>query len=177
MIGVFLRYSTSFATTDKEPVPGAGLRQPTVSLCGPWPERPSYRLYSGSLDEPYPLIELAGGYRQRTRRNLQEADGTVIFYRGMPTGGTALTLALCIREQKPFRLIDMELVSVEQAGTYGYSFCVLTEMIRASMPSNTGQMPRLRISGNDETEQGTGHSGPSNGTDKSLKPGGRTREY
>ncbi|MBL1377281.1 putative molybdenum carrier protein [Zobellella iuensis] len=126
------------------------------------------RAEDGPIDAVYPLIELAGGYRQRTRRNLQEADGTVIFYRGMPTGGTALTLALCLREQKPFRLIDMELVSVEQActavlafiraqriavlnvagpresgqpGIYDYSFRVLTAMIRASMSSNTGQMP------------------------------------
>jgi len=69
----------------------------------------------GVIPDSYPLEEVQGGYRQRTRRNVELADGTVIFYDRMPTGGTALTIAFCLRLKKPFKLIDRDLVTASQA--------------------------------------------------------------
>lgn len=69
----------------------------------------------GVIPDSYPLEEVQGGYRQRTRRNVEVADGTVIFYDRMPTGGTALTIAFCLKLKKPFKLIDRDLVSASQA--------------------------------------------------------------
>lgn len=74
--------------------------------CGGW--CPEGRMASdGVLPDTYPLQELEGaGYRQRTIRNLTEADGTLIIYYGAPVGGTELTLAECIRRHKPYQLLD-----------------------------------------------------------------------
>jgi hypothetical protein len=60
----------------------------------------------------YPVIELPrAGYRQRTKRNVIDSDGTAIVYFGQPTGGTELTIKFCITERKPYALIDAEVFS------------------------------------------------------------------
>lgn len=69
----------------------------------------------GPLPMRYPLVELGGGYRQRTRANVNASDATVLFYQGMPTGGTALTLAFCLKAKQPFKLIDRGLCDAAQA--------------------------------------------------------------
>ncbi|HEY9148077.1 MAG TPA: putative molybdenum carrier protein [Gammaproteobacteria bacterium] len=69
----------------------------------------------GPIDERYPLQVITGGYRQRTRKNVEDADASVIFYSGMPTGGTALTIGFCIKSKRPFKLFDRELVPAELA--------------------------------------------------------------
>lgn len=51
------------------------------------------------IDDRYPLEEITGGYRQRTKRNVLNADGTVIFYHSAPEGGTEATLAFCIKRR------------------------------------------------------------------------------
>jgi hypothetical protein len=69
----------------------------------------------GIIPEKYPVKELHGsGYRQRTRRNVIDSDGTAIIYFGHPTGGTEQTIVFCIEKQKPYVLIDAEEISVEQ---------------------------------------------------------------
>ncbi|MDH5378533.1 MAG: putative molybdenum carrier protein [Gammaproteobacteria bacterium] len=70
----------------------------------------------GPIDEKYPLIEITGGYRQRTKKNVLESDGTVLIYFSYPVGGTELTLSLCIKEKRPYLLIDADEVSPERAG-------------------------------------------------------------
>lgn len=74
--------------------------------CGGWcPE--GRQAEDGPLPLRYPLVELpSGGYDERTIRNVEDSDGTVVFYVGHPSGGTELTLAECIRQRKPYRLID-----------------------------------------------------------------------
>jgi hypothetical protein len=67
------------------------------------------------IPEQYPLDEIQGGYRQRTRKNVEVADGTVIFYDRMPTGGTALTIEFCLKLKKPFKLIDRDMVESKHA--------------------------------------------------------------
>ncbi len=70
----------------------------------------------GIISEKYPLRELdRSGYKARTKQNVLDSDGTVIVYFGAPSGGTEQTLLFCIREKKPYVLIDAELVQVEQA--------------------------------------------------------------
>ncbi|MFC6671530.1 YpsA SLOG family protein [Marinobacterium aestuariivivens] len=69
----------------------------------------------GTIDARYPLQEIGGGYRARTRRNVEDADGTAIFYSSTPSGGTELTLLFCIKTGKPYKLIDIDLVTPERA--------------------------------------------------------------
>ena len=67
----------------------------------------------GSLDERYQLAEINGGYKQRTRKNAETSDGTVIFYQALLEGGTEQTVLQCIKLRKPYKLIDIDLVSTE----------------------------------------------------------------
>lgn len=70
----------------------------------------------GTIPERYPLQEIAGdSYADRTLRNVESADGTVIFFDSEPAGGTELTLTQSIRRQKPYQLIDVKNVDVESA--------------------------------------------------------------
>lgn len=71
----------------------------------------------GPIPEKYPLVEIKQGYRQRTIKNVEASDATLIFYAVMPVTGTALTLQCCLKQKKPFKLIDVELVSPETAAT------------------------------------------------------------
>jgi hypothetical protein len=84
--------------------------------CGGW--CPEGRLAEdGQIAALYPLVELVGGgYRQRTFKNIEDSDGTAIFYFDRPRGGTELTLAKCIKLSKPYKLIDASTVAAKQAG-------------------------------------------------------------
>jgi len=83
--------------------------------CGGW--CPQGRLAEdGPIDPRYPLVELAGGYSERTLRNVLDSDGTVIVYFGELEGGTENTLAHCIEHRKPYKLIDALEVDTGRAG-------------------------------------------------------------
>ncbi|WP_308368097.1 MULTISPECIES: putative molybdenum carrier protein [unclassified Microbulbifer] len=69
----------------------------------------------GPISDSYPLVEISGGYRQRTRKNVEDSDGTAIFYKSYLKGGTELTAIFCVRLGKPYKLIDIELVNPETA--------------------------------------------------------------
>ena len=70
----------------------------------------------GIIPVHYPIQELSNaGYRQRTKRNVIDSDGTAIIYFGYPTGGTEQTIVFCIKERKPYVLIDAEEISVKYA--------------------------------------------------------------
>jgi len=69
----------------------------------------------GVIDARYPLIEMPGGYRQRTKKNVETADLTVIFYQIQPSGGTEQTLLFAIKSNKPYKLIDTSIVTTLQA--------------------------------------------------------------
>jgi len=77
----------------------------------------------GPLPPRYPMEELSGGYRARTRKNIQVADGTVVFYHREIEGGTALTVSLTLKEKSPLKLIDIETVSEETAIELISAFC------------------------------------------------------
>lgn len=60
--------------------------------CGGW--CPKGRLAEdGPLPDRYPLRETEfEGYSKRTKLNVQDSDGTLLFTRQRPSGGTKLTL-------------------------------------------------------------------------------------
>jgi len=70
----------------------------------------------GPIAEKYPLQELPdGGYKERTLKNVQDSDATVIIYFESISGGTGETLAYCLNEKKPYLLIDGSGISEESA--------------------------------------------------------------
>jgi Circularly permutated YpsA SLOG family len=73
--------------------------------CGGW--APWDRMAEdGVIDDKYPLVVLPeGGYRQRTRQNVIDSDGTAILYYEVLKGGSRLTRNLCALEKKPYILI------------------------------------------------------------------------
>ncbi len=77
----------------------------------------------GVIPEKYPVQVLKNsGYRQRTKKNVNDSDGTVIIYFGYPTDGTEQTIAFCIKEKKPYVLIDAEKFTIESASIKILSF-------------------------------------------------------
>jgi len=61
----------------------------------------------GPIAEKYPLQELPdGSYKERTLKNVQDSDATVIIYFESISGGTKETLLYCLNEKKPYLLID-----------------------------------------------------------------------
>jgi hypothetical protein len=61
----------------------------------------------GVIPDRYPLMPLPkGGYRQRTRLNVVDSDGTAILFYESLSGGTRLTRNLCALLKRPYVLID-----------------------------------------------------------------------
>lgn len=83
--------------------------------CGGW--APADRMAEdGLIPDRYPLTPLSkGGYRARTRQNVDDSDGTALIYFSSLKGGTRLTRNLCALEKKPYVLVDAGRLSVEQA--------------------------------------------------------------
>lgn len=82
--------------------------------CGGW--CPAGRAAEdGRIPDRYPLRELAGGHRERTRRNVEDSDGTLIIHFGTLGGGTLSTLEFCVTQRKPFHLVDGSAVAAEEA--------------------------------------------------------------
>jgi len=69
----------------------------------------------GIIDLRYPLDEMEGGYESRTKKNVEDSDGTAIFYEGFLHGGTDKTLDFCIELKKPYILVDIDLLGPDEA--------------------------------------------------------------
>lgn len=66
------------------------------------------RAEDGLIPLCYPLRETPSrDYRQRTRWNVRDSDGTLILTWGPPTGGTALTWRTALRLQRPVFLAEL----------------------------------------------------------------------
>ncbi|HEY6620375.1 MAG TPA: putative molybdenum carrier protein [Steroidobacteraceae bacterium] len=74
--------------------------------CGGWV--PGDRMAEdGVISDRYPLMALPDGdYRQRTRLNVVDSDGTAILYDGNLSDGTRLTHDLCKLLGRPCTLIN-----------------------------------------------------------------------
>lgn len=85
--------------------------------CGGWCPQ-GRQAEDGRISERYPLRELAGaGYLQRTRKNVEDSDGTLIISFGAASGGTLRTLEFCQRLNKPHLVIDAAVTSIEEAAS------------------------------------------------------------
>lgn len=63
----------------------------------------------GVLDAKYALEELASGsYRQRTKRNVIDSDGTLILNSGNLDGGTLATLKFAQQFHKPVYIVQLD---------------------------------------------------------------------
>lgn len=63
----------------------------------------------GKIPLMYQLLELVhGGYRQRTRRNVEESDGTLIINSGDLDGGTRATQVFAQRLNKPHLVVQLD---------------------------------------------------------------------
>jgi hypothetical protein len=61
----------------------------------------------GVIDMRYPLAEIPkGGYNERTLKNVTDSDATLIIYFSELHGGTEKTVLYCIKQHKPYKLID-----------------------------------------------------------------------
>lgn len=66
------------------------------------------RAEDGPIDARHPLQETPSReYRQRTAWNVRDSDGTLILYRGVLSGGTALTRRIAEENGKPFFVADL----------------------------------------------------------------------
>ncbi len=75
--------------------------------CGGWCPR-GRRAEDGPLKEIYPLQETpSSDYTQRTRWNVRDSDGTVVLYKSSLLGGSALTVELARKHNKPCLVIDL----------------------------------------------------------------------
>jgi len=63
----------------------------------------------GKIPWKYQLLELDhGGYRQRTRRNVEDSDGTLIINSGDLDGGTLATQVFAQRLNKPHLVVQLD---------------------------------------------------------------------
>jgi hypothetical protein len=74
--------------------------------CGGWCPR-GRRAEDGAISDHYPLKETSSAdYLDRTRRNVEDSDGTLIVAPGEPVGGTRATLVHATRTRKPVLVVD-----------------------------------------------------------------------
>lgn len=70
----------------------------------------------GPVPDRYPLIEMASGsYRERTRRNVADADGTLILTDGALAGGTLHTMKDGRTLDRPLLMLDLKSTDVAGA--------------------------------------------------------------
>jgi len=83
--------------------------------CGGWCPA-DRKAEDGPIPDRYPMSLMANsGYRERTLKNVQVSDGTAILFNQSLSGGTKLTRDMCIREKKPFIVLDATQITVERA--------------------------------------------------------------
>ena len=82
--------------------------------CGGWCPR-GRRAEDGIIPKRYPLKQTIGSdYYERTRRNVEDANGTLIVAPGELNGGTLATLNYAQRIGKPLLIIDLDELNRER---------------------------------------------------------------
>ncbi len=93
--------------------------------CGGWCPR-GRRAEDGPIATRYPLTQTERpDYETRTRRNVDDADATLVITLGAVEGGTALTVAYARQVGKPLLLIDLD----EQTGVQPVAAWLNTENV------------------------------------------------
>ena len=73
------------------------------------------RAEDGKIPDRYMLVELdSSEYGDRTRKNVEDSDGTLILNREMLEGGTALTLVFARNLDKPVIVVNLDNPSQQQ---------------------------------------------------------------
>ncbi len=81
------------------------------------------RAEDGPIPSRYQAEEMTSkAYGDRTEANVQRADVTLILGFGKPSGGTALTLALCKKNKKPHLFLDLDAYDLKEAISHGLGF-------------------------------------------------------
>lgn len=76
--------------------------------CGGWCPK-HRRAMDGMLPLKYPVKETPSpDYKQRTKWNVRDSDGTLIINREKLEGGTAYTIEVAKKMQKPYLVIDID---------------------------------------------------------------------
>ena len=85
--------------------------------CGGWcPE--GRKAEDGTIDLKYPVGEYPGAsYNQRTAANVRDSDATVIIFYNEMEGGTLKSFEFCQKENKPFLLLDLSVMDVDQGAS------------------------------------------------------------
>ncbi|HEY5683268.1 MAG TPA: putative molybdenum carrier protein [Sulfuricaulis sp.] len=75
--------------------------------CGGWCPK-GRKAEDGKIPTHYPLQELpSGSYRQRTKRNVRDSEGTLILFQDQLTGGSAFTADEARKQAKPCYTVDL----------------------------------------------------------------------
>ncbi|MGH8092071.1 MAG: YpsA SLOG family protein [Chthoniobacterales bacterium] len=133
-------------------------------ICGGWCPA-DRRDEEGIIPARYPVTELPGGDSlERTRRNVREADGTVVMHPGVPLqGGTKATADGCAEMKRPLLLVNAShSSSAEGAGQ-------TAEFVRAN------QIERLNVAGPRASEWPQGYDFAAEALTKFLRPGANPR--
>jgi hypothetical protein len=111
----------------------------------------------GTIPDRYPVKELqAGGFTERTLRNVKDSDGTVIIYPGKLSGGTEQTVRFCVEQRRPHELIDVSNISTEKAAH------LITNFVREN------EIDILNVAGPRQTEWPEGYEYASRALDLFL---------
>jgi hypothetical protein len=83
--------------------------------CGGWCPA-GRKAEDGPIPARYPLAELSSpDYLARTRKNVDDSDGTLIITFGAPSGGTRRTVEFCQRLKKAYLIVDAAAMSIDGA--------------------------------------------------------------
>lgn len=104
MIRMLTIYSGGQAGVDRGALDAA---LQTGNPCAGWCPK-GRRAEDGAIPPRYPLRQVDGGYQERTRKNVEDSDGTLILHRGPLQQGTLLTLQICRELGKPVCLVDAD---------------------------------------------------------------------
>lgn len=75
--------------------------------CGGWCPK-GRKADDGRIPDSYPLKETPSpDYKVRTEWNVRDSDATLILTSNKPTGGTALTITLAEKYEKPHLILDL----------------------------------------------------------------------
>ena len=83
--------------------------------CGGWCPA-GRRAEDGVIPLRYPLSELpGGGYDERTHKNVEDSDATLVVVFGRASGGTARTIQFCRQLGRPHLVVDAAIVPLDEA--------------------------------------------------------------
>ena len=96
--------------------------------CGGW--CPEGRMAEDGAIPPHcPLTVLPGAdYKQRTKRNVMDSDGTLVIYFGELSGGTETTVRYCEQLRKPVLVLDGDALAPEEIAAMASEFVIANEI-------------------------------------------------